>query len=184
MGRRFAGVLTCLILMRISFNSRLDTCLDTVVVSVSLAVSPRTKRDTTRQGRTCLQDSTEPDTEEHDQVWHDRTGHDRTRQDRTGLGKAQKRRTCATCFPKPTTTSRERKVSHRGVGRADDNRGKLKAIPRQITAQHATLPRARRHIIAQQKRQPSLAAARRQRRWRGGASSAGDKSRSENSLGA
>ena len=53
MDRRFAGVLKCLVLMRISFNSRLDTCLDTVVVSVSLAVSPRTGLDTTRQGRTC-----------------------------------------------------------------------------------------------------------------------------------
>ena len=85
MDRRFVGVLTCLILMRISLNSRLDTCLDTVVVSVSLAVSPRTGRDTTRQGRTCLdrtaQKQTQKNTTRFGMTEQDTTGRDRIGRD-------------------------------------------------------------------------------------------------------
>jgi hypothetical protein len=82
------------------------------------------------------QDSTETDTEEHDQVWHDRTGHDRTRQDRTGLGKARKRMTWATCFPKPPTTSRERTVSPRGLEKGRRQPRQTEGYPK---ADHSTL---------------------------------------------
>ena len=53
MDRQFVAALKWSILMRISFNSWLDSCLDIVAVSVPLAVSTRTGQDTTRQGGTC-----------------------------------------------------------------------------------------------------------------------------------
>ena len=70
MDRQFVAALKWSILMRISFNSWLDTCLDTVAVSVPPAVSTRTGQDTTRRGWTCL----------------DRTAQNRTQKNRTSLG--------------------------------------------------------------------------------------------------
>ena len=94
------------ILMRISFHSWLDTCLDTVAVSVPPAVSTRTGQDTTRRGWTCLDRTaqnrtqknrtrlgmTEQDTTGRDgigRIWQEKIGRDRIRREATGADRLE-----------------------------------------------------------------------------------------------